>query len=54
MNIYKGVVTYMCCVEAFMTGIKIESSDQSTFLRVDQGIMGISELRKSRIKNVWL
>ena len=27
----QGVVTYMSCVEAFATGIKIESSDQSPF-----------------------
>ena len=27
--LHQGVVTYMSCVEAFVTGIKIESSDQS-------------------------
>ena len=30
---FQGVVTYMPHVEAFATGIKIESSDQSHFLR---------------------
>ena len=29
---HQGVVTYMSRVEMFLTGIKIESSDQSPFL----------------------
>ena len=41
------LVTYMSCVEAFPTGIKIESSDQSPFWGVDQGIKLASELLKS-------
>ena len=31
MNVHQGVVTYVSRVEAFATGIKIESSDQSPF-----------------------
>ena len=43
----QGVVTYMSCVKAFATGIKIESSDQKPFLGADQGIKVASELIKS-------
>ena len=42
----QGVVTYMSCVEAFVTRIKIESSDQSPFGGADQGIKVTSELLK--------
>ena len=34
---FQGVVTYKSHVEAFVTGIKIELSNQGTFLRADQG-----------------
>ena len=42
----QGVVTYMSRVEAFVTGIKIESSDQSPFGGANQGIKVTSELLK--------
>ena len=47
----QGVVTYMSCVEAFATGIKIESSDQSPFggQSMDQGDLRTAKNRK--IKN---
>ena len=36
----QGVLTCMSCVEAFVTGIKIESSDQSPFVKsTNQEIM---------------
>ena len=42
-----GVVTYMSHVEAFVAGIKIESSDQSPFcMGANQGIKVASELLK--------
>ena len=46
----QGVVTCMSCVKVFVTRIKIESRDQSPFLRADQGMKVTSELR---IKNTW-
>ena len=36
----------MSCVEAFATGIKVESSNQRTFLGANQGIKVASELLK--------
>ena len=42
--ILQGVVTYMSHVEAFVTGIKIKSSNQSPFWRL---IKVTSELLKS-------
>ena len=47
----EGVVTYMSCVQAFMTGIKIESNNQSPFCKL---IKVTSELQNQRIKNAWL
>ena len=46
------VVTYMSIVEAFVTGSKIESSNQSSFWEADQGIEVAPELLK--IKNAQL
>ena len=44
----QGVVTYMSRVEVFVTGIKIESSDQSpSGWAANQGIKVTSELLKS-------
>ena len=47
----------MSRVEAFVTRIKIESSDQSPFLRADQGIKVTSKLQKSkdqeRVAPIW-
>ena len=40
--------TCMCCVETFVTGIKIESSEQSPFLRADQEIKVAPKLQKSK------
>ena len=37
----------MSHVEAFVTGIKIESSDQSPFWEADEGIKVTSELLRS-------
>ena len=46
-QLQQGVATYMSRVEAFATGIKIESSDQSPFWGADQGVKVTSELLKS-------
>ena len=48
----QGVVTYMSCVEAFATRIKIESSDQSLFWGADQGIKVTSKLRSKNLPAV--
>ena len=42
------IVTYMSRVEAFVTRIKIESNNQSSFWRADQGIKVTSELRNTK------
>ena len=44
----QGVVTFISRVEAFVTGIKIESSDQSLFLRTEQGDLWTAKIKKSR------
>ena len=46
----QGVVTYMSCVEAFATGIKIESSDQSPLggQSRDQGDLQTAKNQRSR------
>ena len=36
----------MSCVNAFATGIKLESSNQRLFLRADQGIKTTSQIAK--------
>ena len=43
----QGVVTYMSHVEVFVTGIKIESSDQSPFGGLIKGCKATSKLPKS-------
>ena len=45
MTLGKGW-SLMSCVEAFVTEIKIESSDQSPFLEADQEFKVTSELLK--------
>ena len=47
----QGVVTYMSHVEAFATGIKIESSDQSPFWgrSRDQGVLRAARINGSRM-----
>jgi len=57
----QGVVTYVSPVEVFVTGIKMNSSDQCLFLGADQGIKTNSEQLISTdqcnfldIKEAWL
>ena len=54
MCLYQGVVTYMSPVEAFATGIKIESSDQSPFWEPIKGSSPPPNYENQRIKNTPL
>ena len=47
IGVEQGIVTYMSCVEAFATGIKMNQVIKS-FLRADQRIKVASELQKSK------
>ena len=50
----QGVVTYMSHVEVFVTGIKIESSNQSPFGGLIKGCKATSELPNHQIRNAQL
>ena len=54
LRLTQGVVTYMSCVELFVTRIKIESNYQSPFSRVDQGVKVTSNCENQQTKNSQL